>query len=364
MERNEIYSEAIQLLNSMQSSPSCHQRAVTDLVTSCQFLEGGPNDHDRDSPLHLDHFKSLYAARLAVCELSGAGAAVPDKCAPIIKFHHEDVHFQSSNENSEPNFNERLQIVSVQLESCLRALESRPQWWTSYSNNRQNAAVMCQAARFDIERDELLKRHRKLADITFGLSASLNQSLNDAAIEAIKQRSFLNVVNEIRLKIVRDMHDADSLARNRFSSFITDLETQIRRVRAGAKESMGDILSDAKTLSKEIFSSIESVQGLKESVNEAYAEALKKSSELAALERENQEANFEIALAVRLSLNEIRSEDMVRINEEFGHFHSSLRSLNELVFSMHQKQTALDEVSFPYCPTRVDSDFTKASGKL
>lgn len=41
------------------------------------------------------------------------------------------------------------------IRECLQSLESRPQWWTSYSNSRQNAAIMCQAARADIEKGML-----------------------------------------------------------------------------------------------------------------------------------------------------------------------------------------------------------------
>ncbi|EAS35966.3 uncharacterized protein CIMG_01320 [Coccidioides immitis RS] len=325
----------------MESSSSCHQRAVTDLVISCQFLEGGPNDNNWDSSFHLDQLKSLYAARLAMCELNGAGAATPDKCVSILSLKQEDgpesysTQFHAKTRKQQP-------AIPAQLESCLHSLESRPQWWTSYSNNRQNAAVMCQAARINVERDELLKHHKKLADITFGLGAALNQSLNDAAAEATKQRSFLNSINDLRLKIIRDMQDADVLARNRFSAFAIDLESQIRRTGAGAKESMRGILSDAGVLSKDILLSIKSIQDLKDSMN-VYSEMLKQNSELAAADQERQKANSEITLATRQSLDEIRNQHIAIIDQEFSHLHSSVRSVNELIFSIHQKQVSLDE---------------------
>ncbi|EEP76398.1 predicted protein [Uncinocarpus reesii 1704] len=345
VKRNEIFSEAIRLLDSMQSSSSCNQRAVTDLLMSCQALEGNQREHDQDFSLQLDQFKSLYAARLAVCELRGAGATVPDKCLPILN---------SSKENTEPQFHETFHRgskehrgVPAQLESCLHSLESRPQWWTSYSNNRQNAAVMCQAARFDIERDELLKHHRKLAKITFGLTESLNQSLTDAANEAVKQHVFLNLINDLRSRIIADLQDVDVTARTRFASFVSELEVQIRQTSSETKEFMADILSDTGLLSKDIRSSIQSIQDLKERVNEAYIELMKRNSESAAAAQENQQANIEVVSAVRQSLDQVKDQIQVLNNQEFSLLHSSLRSLNGLIFSMHQKQTSLDQVSLP-----------------
>lgn len=249
VERGKIYAEAMQLLAAMRSSPSCHQRAATDLISSCRILEGKPEDHGRESSLRLDQFKSLYAARLAVCELNGAGAAIPDCCTSILNSEEVDRGQQSFHtfERSSP---QQQQAVRSQLETCLRALESRPQWWTSYSNNRQNAAVMCQAARFDIERDELLNHHRKLAEITFGLTASLNQSLADAVNEAAYQRAFLDTINESRLKMIHDMQDAEVFARNQFAAFVKDIETQIHRTGKAASQSMNALIYDTEALSK------------------------------------------------------------------------------------------------------------------
>lgn len=246
-ERNELYSEAIQLLNSMKSSSSCNQHAVTDLVASCQLLDGTGNDQAQGSSLSMDLIKSLYAARLAVCELSGAGATVPEKCVPIISSQRDDQFRAFSQKTSWKGDG----TVSVpELEPCLRSLESKPQWWTSYSNNRQNAVVMCQAARFDIERDQLLKHHRNLADITFGLSQSLNDSLSDAAAEAVKQRQFFNDVDTLRLKLFRDIQETDSFARNLFLSLIRDMERRMEKAGNTIHESMGDMLSYATTLSR------------------------------------------------------------------------------------------------------------------
>lgn len=87
------------------------------------------------------------------------------------------------------------------------------------------------------------------------------------------------------------------------------------------------------------------------------------SSELAASQTEDLEANKELALSVRQSLESIRSNNIVAILTVFGNIHSQLvgttkphskiteltklqQATDQLVNTMHQKQESLDLVSF------------------
>lgn len=242
---------AIQLLNSMRSSPSCNRLAVTDLITSCQELnaEGETQAHADYAQGGLDHIKSLYAARLAVCEVTGAGAQIPDECEKLgvpLTGKPSRTWFQGYNHNAGASAG----IRSSQLEPCLQALESKPQWWTSYSNNRQNAAIMCQAARIEVERDELLNHHRELVDVTFGLGQSLNQSLSDAKLEAEKQRAFLVTVDEMRLKLMNEMKDNESMTRHLFESMVTDIEAAFQKAVANLQDQYSTAGSRAAILSE------------------------------------------------------------------------------------------------------------------
>src|SRR5437667_11878420 len=56
-----ILSSAIELLNSMNSSPSCNRIAASKLLTSCQSIDGSGNGQDNDPAEMLDQVKSLYA---------------------------------------------------------------------------------------------------------------------------------------------------------------------------------------------------------------------------------------------------------------------------------------------------------------
>lgn len=145
-----VYSRALQLLGSMQSSPSCNRVAAATLLNSCQSIEESTHDVEAS----LEDIRSIYAAQLAMCEISGAGLTIPHECR-LLKTVNEPLGLRGSKgAPSEGNvkFGIYGSIGKRELSQCLQSLESRPQWWTSYSNSRQNAVVMCQAARVDIER--------------------------------------------------------------------------------------------------------------------------------------------------------------------------------------------------------------------
>lgn len=284
----------------------------------------------------LDHIKSLYAARLAVCEVSGAGARVPDECSQLVVSHlgkPSRTWFQGSGGDAE--------LPTSQLQPCLQALESKPQWWTSYSNNRQNAAIMCQAARIEVERDELLNHHRKLADVTFGLGESLNQSLSHAKLDAEKQRMFLITVDEMRLKLVTEMKDSESATRVMFKGMVTDIEVVFQQAVANIQTHISTAGSNTAVLSevgiltirlipvytdhfKDIQSSVASIHNLRLSLDQVYSDAMKQTTELAAAEQEKFRANSEMALSVRKSLTEVQQQGMQVMAAEFGSIRSSL----------------------------------------
>ncbi len=134
------FTHALELLASIQTSPSCNRIAASTLLDSCHAIEGS----ERDRETSIEDFRSIYAAQLAMCEIGSANSVKPQSCEALTTA----ARIKSKGARS---------IPKDQLSKCLQSLESRPQWWTSYSNNRQNAGVMCQAARVDIEKGELCK---------------------------------------------------------------------------------------------------------------------------------------------------------------------------------------------------------------
>lgn len=135
-----LYAQALELLVSLQASPSCNRIATSTLLDSCQAIDGSRSNGEES----LDDIRSTYAAQLAMCEIMSADSAVPHSCKALAPEPNKNVDQSKGTKR----------VWKAQLSECLQLLESRPQWWTSYSNNRQNAVVICQAARVDIEKGE------------------------------------------------------------------------------------------------------------------------------------------------------------------------------------------------------------------
>lgn len=142
----QVYTQALQLLESLRVSPSCSRLAVSALIHSCQSVDGSTVDAEESQ----EDLKSIYAAQLAICEIKDAGSRPPDTCESFLPDKHFQLN-QKLNHASDQNSGV-IDAVKRKLSSCLQSLESRPQHWTSYSNNRQNAVVMCQAARIHVEK--------------------------------------------------------------------------------------------------------------------------------------------------------------------------------------------------------------------
>lgn len=75
-----------------------------------------------------DSVKVIYAVYLAICELKSTGISYPKECNDL--------------KNSE----------APKRQICITKLEEKPQYWTTLSNNLQNALIICAAARQEVEK--------------------------------------------------------------------------------------------------------------------------------------------------------------------------------------------------------------------
>lgn len=214
-QHDSVFSNAVQLLESMKSSPSCSRIAAMKLLTSCQDLSNSESDGASEIMKTLDRVKSIYAARLALCELSGAGASIPKSCSSI-----QIAPDKRYNESSVDVIDTINEYPTTMIEGCLSGLESKPQWWTSYSNSRQNAIVICQAARIEIEKEELLNLHQSLTKNT----ANLNSALRDAAAENVQHKAFMETVYELRSQLTMELQEDRSRLKSIFADIIQDFE--------------------------------------------------------------------------------------------------------------------------------------------
>ena len=222
--KDAIFLQALQLLDTLKASPSCNRVAATRLVTSCQAIGDKTDGVSPDAYVALDRIKSLYAARLALCELDGAGASVPASCVPLTESTRRK-GFLGFMTKAPSQTDANDSVPDELLEPCLKSLETRPQWWTSYSNSRQNAVVICQAARVETERSELLELHKSVIDSTVHLNDGLQDALRRAAEESLHHKAFLEEVDAMRARVTSDLEVNELRLRSTLANALQGIES-------------------------------------------------------------------------------------------------------------------------------------------
>jgi hypothetical protein len=141
LHQNPAYASVLVYLNSLEKKPSCYRTATADLISECNSLDSSQSPHG--------DLRYQYATQLAVCEFEATGISYPSECLNIA---------QGTKDQRGPD----------KQAKCIRRLEERPQWWTTLSNNIQNAMVICAAVRHEVEQGMgLLKQNEYLLYFNF-----------------------------------------------------------------------------------------------------------------------------------------------------------------------------------------------------
>lgn len=253
-EQDAIFTEAAQVLDSMASSPSCNRIAAMRLLTSCQTV-GNDKGSDADTHEVLDLIRSVYAARLAICELRGTGTVIPSACIPVTVSPPaaEKGRFGFTTKSAPPDTG-RDSIPKELLWPCLQALESRPQWWTSYSNSRQNAMVICQATRMEREKEELLDLHRSIVKSSVKLNTGLQEALLKATAQAVRNQAFMESVDALQTQFLLDLEEAQLRFKGSFADLLLLIKSGIDTVTGTVSTAMNHLQSESATLEKVKFS--------------------------------------------------------------------------------------------------------------
>lgn len=272
--------QTLDLIKNVESLPSCAKIASSALLHSCSALEGSikhdESQFSRGSDLFVEEEADIYSARLAVCELNGADFEIPKECRSFVptektKSKRGIRGFWSNDGPSEPTnvFHYYDEITLTSLQQCRRALGSTSQSWTSYSNNRQNAVVMCRAMRSEIERDEQLHVGKILASAAAAATGSLQDAFE--AVHILKDR-----FNE--LATAMPQFQEDLVAGNQQQlHHVKQFWSEIERVRAGLRE----VFQDFDHVKDEIRSSRFEVSDLSSAIRKAASDSTTSMQDLA-----------------------------------------------------------------------------------
>ncbi|KAJ5702249.1 hypothetical protein N7488_009797 [Penicillium malachiteum] len=336
-EQNVIFEEAIQLLDSMKSSPSCYRVAATRLVASCQAIDGKAA-HDPAEYATLDRTRSVYAARLAICELDGAGASIPPACIPLTAAPVQPrPRFLFSSKPKSLQESPVDDYSKETLGACLKTLESRPQWWISYSNNRQNAVVICQAARMETDKDELLNLHRSIVNSSAKLNDGLGIALEKAAMNSVKNEEFAEAVRELQKRILVDLETTDLKFQDSLNKLLHDMESSIGSVVEKFSSTLHNIRDETAGLEKNLVGFSGQVDALQQSLKTA------EEKELSALRvhEESALASQRIASDFHLSLESFMGSEFQAISQRMASLDASLEWLSSRLIQVLEQEHKL-----------------------
>lgn len=212
------FKQALVFIESIETSSSCHRFAAKDLLEYCGSSTRADDDDGR-----VEQFKTLYAARLAVCETEEAGAIPPTECARLF------VTLDPRDKKSEVNQHTAEKVGNVfGLPGCLSALEARPQSWMSYSNNRQQAATICTAQGFEAERAKLIKMFKQSATVQEKMSQALEVQLEHVTSKTQFQEDFSVAVQTLMADTIGTLEDLCGFASSKFENLTRQQETRLQ----------------------------------------------------------------------------------------------------------------------------------------
>lgn len=218
-----VWTHVVELLNNVSDKPFCHQAAIHKLLTSCQSVKEDARN-PRPAAEVLEKLKTISAARFAVCEIREALAATPSQCAPLMvnSAGNHPESFSYTVKLSTDTAVERIPDQDVQ--ACLKALESKPQSWTSYSNSKQQIAMICDASRTEIIKDEIMDLMRVLLPLGFKASQALADSMQRWQSQKDADLAFAEVVKGLREEQLEDLASAHQVHKTKIndSSILLD----------------------------------------------------------------------------------------------------------------------------------------------
>ncbi|KAF2116143.1 hypothetical protein BDV96DRAFT_598903 [Lophiotrema nucula] len=297
-QQQELLSKALNIVHSMQAKKSCFSLATLHLINECKALEQGEDYIQADHDTLLDDAQSEYAARLAVCELDQANAQIPRECRILLPSREACVKNRFPawfSRQVNPSKDEcYYPYESSKLRKCLPALEARGTAWTSYSNARQNAEVVCRASREVVDKDKDLATYKSLTEVVGHMTEMVNNTIRDLHSWSNEILQFVEQIQNSQKDALQtsEQHRETTLSgfkniMNLFHSF-NEVITKATNRHEEKSEAMSNSLTNFHT-------TIDEIRGATEN---QFQEIYSKNAELAATHNAQMQSTSDLAQAV------------------------------------------------------------------
>lgn len=281
--KNELM-QGIKLIDSMKTASSCKTKTTQQLLTSCSALDGMQSNSGKSAE-ELDKAKSQYAARLAVCELQEAER--PPKLPRC-----------SSLGSSDP----ASLVNRKQLAACLRELQDDMVFWGSYVNSLQNVGFMCQVARAEIEKEELIEHRRASLQTTILVTRVLSEFQQSVATQNAELLTHAKKLRELHRQNVEELANARNDTSEILHQLREEFHAQLQKVADKAEAVIETVTASASGTNEEVVRYVQNVQHSLAGIWQMMAEG---NAQLAARQLQDSQESHEMALATQRALETI-----------------------------------------------------------
>ena len=219
--------------------------AASSLIHSCATLQGKTSDEQetqgtsQDLNATLGEEKTLYAARLAVCELSDSRVPVPKPCTSFVPtkettkktgwFGYLPVPGVWKSIVRYPDYE---QATKRDRDVCVKALYASNQAWHSYSNAGQDAVKLCHAVRGDIEKDEELQVYRGLTENVANVAEAMHHMDETIRIQEEAMDHLVIRTQQLTEDLLKDLPELQA----KYRQTVMDLTDDVRLVATKVSE--------------------------------------------------------------------------------------------------------------------------------
>ncbi|EXJ95161.1 hypothetical protein A1O1_00280 [Capronia coronata CBS 617.96] len=309
-----VLKKAMVVIDNLATRSTCHQSAAAQLLITCKAV-GKDLAEEQGKHELLERGKSVYAVRVAVCETGEGRAAIPASCESVVSVPRRS--------------DQGIEVVSGKLLStCLEALMGEHYYWTSYSNNRQDANTLCQAGSLEATRLEALRSYGKLAELIPEFRDALLSARSQWQGFMKQQEEEARLVNQLQQKYKVELKEQHKIELGALRRAMNVAKEGLDEVSRGFQQSVAKTGSDIGRTQEVLGHVLTDFGNLRSSLANIIEATAKNHAEAAAAQAKDMHSVHALALATTEVLSELQANEIAQdLNELFQRVKAQLNQV-------------------------------------
>ncbi|EXJ63818.1 hypothetical protein A1O7_00153 [Cladophialophora yegresii CBS 114405] len=289
-----VFEKAMHMVTTLATQSTCHQAAAAQLLVTCKTVGANMAQEDGKHEL-LERAKSVYAVRVAVCETGEGRAEVPSACKSILTIPQRLDH--------------EIDVVSSRtVAPCLGALMEEHYYWTSYSNNKQDANTLCQASTLESTRLEALHSYQKLAELLPEFRIALSSTRSQWLDFLRQQKEEVQHVHKLQRQYRDGLQAQQKVELGSFRESMKVAKNGLLDISEGLHQALASTDSDISQAREALRGVLADFTGLKMLLQETAAKTSENNAELVASQTRDIANVHDLALSATRALENVHVE--------------------------------------------------------